>query len=61
MCTCRYRIAIGKGTGDRGTTDLIFALDSIPAIFAVTRETFVVYAANAFSLLGLSAIPLMSR
>ena len=36
--------------------DLVFAVDSIPAIFAVTRETFVVYAANAFSLLGLSAL-----
>ena len=36
--------------------DLVFAVDSIPAIFAVTQETFVVYAANAFSLLGLSAL-----
>jgi tellurite resistance protein TerC len=36
--------------------DVVFALDSIPAIFAVTRETFLVYAANAFSLLGLSAL-----
>jgi tellurite resistance protein TerC len=38
------------------TFDVVFAIDSIPAIFAVTRETFVVYAANAFSLLGLSAL-----
>jgi tellurite resistance protein TerC len=36
--------------------DVVFAVDSIPAIFAVTRETFLVYAANAFSLLGLSAL-----
>jgi tellurite resistance protein TerC len=36
--------------------DVVFAIDSIPAIFAVTREPFVVYAANAFSLLGLSAL-----
>ena len=36
--------------------DVVFAVDSIPAIFAVTRETFIVYAANAFSLLGLSAL-----
>jgi tellurite resistance protein TerC len=36
--------------------DVVFAVDSIPAIFAVTRETFVVYAANAFSLLGLAAL-----
>jgi tellurite resistance protein TerC len=38
------------------TFDLVFAVDSIPAIFAVTRETFIVYAANAFSLLGLAAL-----
>jgi tellurite resistance protein TerC len=36
--------------------DVVFAVDSIPAIFAVTRETFIVYAANAFSLLGLGAL-----
>jgi tellurite resistance protein TerC len=38
------------------TTDLIFALDSIPAIFAVTREPFIVFAANAFAMLGLRAL-----
>jgi tellurite resistance protein TerC len=38
------------------TFDVVFAVDSIPAIFAVTRDTFIVYAANAFSLLGLSAL-----
>jgi tellurite resistance protein TerC len=38
------------------TFDVVFALDSIPAIFAVTRETFIVFAANAFSLLGLGAL-----
>jgi tellurite resistance protein TerC len=36
--------------------DAIFALDSIPAIFGVTREVFLVAAANAFSLLGLAAL-----
>ena len=36
--------------------DVVFAVDSIPAIFAVTRDTFVVYAANAFSLLGLASL-----
>ena len=36
--------------------DVVFALDSIPAIFAITRDTFVVFAANAFSLLGLQAL-----
>jgi predicted tellurium resistance membrane protein TerC len=38
------------------TFDVVFALDSIPAIFAVTRETFIVYAANAFSLLGFASL-----
>jgi len=38
------------------TFDIVFAVDSIPAIFAVTREPFIVYAANAFSLLGLAAL-----
>ena len=38
------------------TFDVVFAVDSIPAIFAVTREVFLVYAANAFSLLGLAAL-----
>jgi tellurite resistance protein TerC len=41
------------------TTDLIFALDSIPAIFAITNETFIVFAANAFALLGLRALYFM--
>ena len=36
--------------------DVVFAVDSIPAIFAITEDTFIVYAANAFSLLGLSAL-----
>lgn len=36
-----------------GSSDLLFALDSIPAIFGVSRETFIVLAANAFALLGL--------
>jgi tellurite resistance protein TerC len=36
-----------------GTADLIFAVDSIPAIFGLTQEPYLVFAANAFSLLGL--------
>lgn len=36
-----------------GTTDLLFALDSIPAIFGLTREPYLVFAANAFALMGL--------
>jgi tellurite resistance protein TerC len=38
------------------TTDLIFAVDSIPAIFAVTDETFLVFTSNAFAILGLRAL-----
>jgi len=38
------------------TTDLIFALDSIPAIFAVTRDTFLIYTSNVFAILGLRAL-----
>jgi tellurite resistance protein TerC len=36
-----------------GSTDLLFALDSIPAIFGLTREPFLVFTANAFALMGL--------
>ncbi|MEE6280858.1 TerC family protein [Georgenia sunbinii] len=36
-----------------GSADIIFAVDSIPAIFGLTQETYLVFAANAFSLLGL--------
>ena len=36
-----------------GSADLLFAVDSIPAIFGLTEETYLVFAANAFSLLGL--------
>jgi tellurite resistance protein TerC len=36
-----------------GTTDLLFALDSIPAIFGLTEEPYIVFTANAFALMGL--------
>ncbi|WP_028048201.1 TerC family protein [Cellulomonas sp. URHD0024] len=36
-----------------GSTDLLFALDSIPAIYGLTNEAFIVFTANAFALLGL--------
>jgi tellurite resistance protein TerC len=39
-----------------GTTDLLFALDSIPAVFGVTSEPYIVFVANAFALLGLRAL-----
>jgi tellurite resistance protein TerC len=38
------------------TTDLIFAVDSIPAIFAVTQDPFIVYTSNVFAILGLRAL-----
>lgn len=38
------------------TTDLIFAVDSIPAIFAVTQNTFVVFTSNVFAILGLRSL-----
>lgn len=38
------------------TTDLVFALDSIPAIFAVTLDPFIVYTSNVFAILGLRAL-----
>jgi tellurite resistance protein TerC len=38
------------------TTDLVFAIDSIPAIFAIATEPFIVFAANAFAMLGLRAL-----
>lgn len=37
-------------------SDLIFALDSIPAIFAVTRDPFIVYTSNIFAILGLRSL-----
>ena len=39
-----------------GSTDLLFALDSIPAVFGVTDEAYIVFVANAFALLGLRAL-----
>ena len=37
-------------------TDLVFALDSIPAVFGVTSDLFVVFTSNAFAVLGLRAL-----
>ncbi|MCO8271355.1 TerC family protein [Actinoplanes sp. TRM 88003] len=39
-----------------GSSDLLFALDSIPAVFGVTNEAYIVFVANAFALLGLRAL-----
>lgn len=35
---------------------MVFAVDSIPAIFAVTRDTFVIFTSNVFALLGMRAL-----
>jgi tellurite resistance protein TerC len=37
------------------TTDVVFAVDSIPAVFGVTRDPFIVYSSNVFAILGLRA------
>ena len=37
-------------------TDLVFAVDSIPAIFAITPDTFIVFTSNIFAILGLRAL-----
>ena len=42
-----------------GTTDVVFAVDSIPAIFAITTSPFVVWSANAFAVLGLRPLYFM--
>jgi tellurite resistance protein TerC len=38
------------------STDVVFALDSIPAIFGITKDTFIVYTSNVFAILGLRAL-----
>ncbi|WP_279582423.1 TerC family protein [Fodinicola feengrottensis] len=38
------------------TTDLIFAVDSIPAVFGVTNDAFIIFTSNAFAILGLRAL-----
>jgi len=42
-----------------GTTDLLFALDSIPAIFGITQSAFIVFTANVFALMGLRQLYFM--
>src|SRR3712207_782519 len=48
LCTPMLIVMIASGT-----TDLIFALDSIPAIFGITKEPYLVFTANVFALMGL--------
>ena len=38
------------------TTDLVFAVDSIPAIFGITRDPFIVFTSNVFAILGLRSL-----
>lgn len=38
------------------TTDIIFAVDSVPAILAITTDTFIVFTSNAFAILGLRSL-----
>ena len=38
------------------TTDIAFAVDSIPAIFAITRDTIIIYTSNIFAVLGLRSL-----
>ena len=44
-----------------GTTDLLFAVDSIPAVFGLTQEAYIVFAANAFALMGLRQLYFLLR
>jgi len=55
----RYRVRIGAFGAALiaiETADIVFAVDSIPAIFAVTDEPFIVFTSNAFAILGLRAL-----
>jgi tellurite resistance protein TerC len=38
------------------SSDVIFALDSLPAVFAITRDPFIVYTSNVFAILGVRAL-----
>jgi tellurite resistance protein TerC len=40
-------------------TDILFAVDSVPAAFSVTQDTFIIYSSNAFAILGLRALYLL--
>ena len=44
-----------------GTTDLLFALDSIPAIYGLTQEPYLVFTANVFALMGLRQLYFLHR
>jgi hypothetical protein len=48
--------ARSRGADPHRTTDVVFAVDSIPAILAVSREPFIVFSSNAFAILGLRSL-----
>jgi tellurite resistance protein TerC len=52
----RYLTPLGVALIMVETVDLIFAVDSVPAVFAVTQDTFIVYTSNIFAILGLRAL-----
>jgi tellurite resistance protein TerC len=52
----RYLTPLGVAVILVETVDLIFAVDSVPAVFAVTQDTFIVYTSNIFAILGLRAL-----
>jgi tellurite resistance protein TerC len=43
------------------TTDIVFALDSIPAVFAISQERIVIYTSNIFAVLGLRSLFFLLR
>ena len=65
----RFLVRVPEGDGTRlfatpmlvvlvmvETTDLVFAVDSIPAVFAITRDPFIVFSSNVFAIIGLRAM-----
>ena len=52
----RHRRVRPRRRGAIELTDVIFAVDSIPAIFAVTRDPFIVFTSNIFAILGLRSM-----
>lgn len=56
-----YFTTLSLVIGMLAATDLLFALDSIPAVFAITQEPVIVYTSNIFALLGLRSLFLLLR
>ena len=45
--------------GEIEVTDVVFAIDSVPAVFAISQDPFIVYSSNVFAILGLRALYLV--